>query len=57
VCTSPNLPGIFFASSSDISQTLPVIIECRRLETPVEGSSEFRGWATFWRLLKLIPQF
>jgi len=52
VCTSPNLPGIAWISSSDESRNLPVVIECVRTEKPL-GSSD-RAWASFWKIARLI---
>jgi len=52
VCTSPNLPGIAWFSSDDVSRHLPVPIECTRVERPL--TTGHREWATFWKLARLL---
>jgi hypothetical protein len=54
VCSSPNLPGIAWASSTDLSTDLPAVIRCERLDTPLPGFSNNRAWSTMWKLLRLI---
>jgi hypothetical protein len=54
VCSSPNLPGIAWASSYDQSTDFPAVIRCEPLDTPLPGFSQFKSWATFWKLLRLI---
>jgi hypothetical protein len=48
------LPGVAWASSHDQTTEFPVPINCERLDTPLPGFNQFRSWATFWKLLRLI---
>jgi len=53
VCSFASTPGIIFASSSDQTGALPGLT-CSKLETPLPGSTGPTGWATFWKLVRLI---
>jgi hypothetical protein len=52
VCNSPNLPGIAFFSSSDLTRDFPVPIRCTRAEKPIGGS--LQSWISFWKIIRLI---
>jgi len=47
------MPGILWASSSDQTGLYPGL-RCVRVETPVPNSPSERGWATFWKITRLI---
>lgn len=55
MCTSPSLPGISWASSSDLTDP-HLGVFCSRVETPLPGYSNKRGWASMWKLIKLIEE-
>lgn len=54
MCTSPNLPGIAWASSSDASRDFPGVIRCVKVETPLPFSGGDKSWLSFWRITRLI---
>jgi len=37
-----------------LTQDFPVPITCERLDTPLPGFNQYRGFATFWKILRLI---
>jgi hypothetical protein len=48
------LPGIAFASDRDLGPESAGFYVCERLRTPLPGFTNYRSWATFWKLIRLI---
>lgn len=55
ICEYEQFPAIKWASSSDRTGDFPGLV-CTRVENPLPGTS-YNTWASFWKLVKLIPDF